>query len=273
MSIRLQTVPALTGLVWVKKGLRTFFRQPLAMGGIFFLFMGCVSLLSMLPVLGPLLALCITPAGTLGLMVATRQVEQGQFPMPHILFAALRSQEARKPMLQLGLVYGLSFLLVMGISTLIDDGTLAQMYLGEAKPEVEHVDLGALQAAMWMVFLLYLPLAFVFWHAPALVYWHRISPLKSLVFSGLACWRNKGALLVYGVAWMGVMIVISILMGVLIAMLGGPKQVGMIVMPIMMMVAAMFFTSLDFTFRDSFVTDDDTTTRDNSESLKNFSNQ
>lgn len=257
MGIRLHSVSASTGWTWVTKGLRTFFRQPLAMGGLFFLFMGCISLLSMVPKVGALLALAITPAGTLGLMVATRQAEQGQFPMPNQLFAALRSEHSRMSMLQLGFIYGVSFLLVMGLSTFVDGGTLAQLYLGQEKPDAEKVDLPALQTAMWMVLCLYLPLAFVFWHAPALVYWHGISPVKSLFFSALACWRNKGALLVYGLGWLGVMIGISVVMGLLMSMLGGPDRASMIVMPIMLMVAAMFFTSLDFTFRDSFVTDND----------------
>jgi hypothetical protein len=262
VSIHLHNVPAKTGWTWVQQGLRTFFRQPLAMGGIFFLFMGCVTLLSLIPVVGAFLALSITPACTLGLMLATRQAEQGQFPMPHVLFAALHSKHTRKPMLQLGLIYGLSLLLVMGLSTFVDGGTLAQLYFGDGTPEPEQVDVDALQKAMWLVVLLYMPLGFVFWHAPALVYWHGISPVKSLFFSALACWRNKGALFVYGLGWMGVMTGISIVMGMLMSALGGPEKASMILMPVMMMMAAMFFTSLDFTFRDSFVADNDDNTPD-----------
>ena len=58
--------------------------------------------------------------------------------------------------------------------------------------------------AMWVSMALYLPLSMLFWHAPALVYWQQIEPLKSLFFSFMACWQNKGAMLVYLLAWMGV---------------------------------------------------------------------
>lgn len=240
------------------------------MAGLFFLFMGCVSLLSMIPVVGALLALGITPAFTLGLMKASRQAEEGTFPMPHQLFAALRSEQTRKPMLQLGLLYGLSFLLMLGFSTLMDGGALFQLYFGQGKPETEEVDLLAVQAAMHLLMLLSLPLAFVFWHAPALVYWHGISPVKSMFFSVMACWRNKAAFFIYCIGWMGVMIAASVLMGVLISLLGGAEKAGVLVLPVMMMMAAMFFTSLDFTFRDSFVTDDNITTRDNAASSDAF---
>jgi hypothetical protein len=252
------------GLQWIKQGVRTFWRQPLALSSLFFLFMACISLLSMLKFVGALLALSITPAMTLGLMVATRQAEQGQFPMPQVLFEAFRTPHARRPVLQLGLVYGLSFLFIMGISAFVDGGTLAQMYLSQGKPELEPADVGAFQTAVWLVLLLYLPMAFLFWHAPALVYWHGITPLKSLFFSALACWRNKGALLLYGLGWMGMMLGVSIVISLFVPMLGGLEQASVVFVPIMMMVAAMFFTSLDFTFRDSFVTDNDDHTPDDS---------
>jgi hypothetical protein len=42
--MKLQILPAKQGLLWVRLGIRTFWRQPLAMTGQFFLFMGLLSL-------------------------------------------------------------------------------------------------------------------------------------------------------------------------------------------------------------------------------------
>ena len=42
-----------------------------------------------------------------------------------------------------------------------------------------------------------------FWHAPALVYWGAQGWAKSLFFSTVAIWRNKGAFAVYGLGWIG----------------------------------------------------------------------
>lgn len=44
--MKLQLVPARQGLVWVRNGLRVFARQPLAMTGLFFMFMTGLSLLA-----------------------------------------------------------------------------------------------------------------------------------------------------------------------------------------------------------------------------------
>ena len=45
-AISLNIVPARTGMTWVKRGMQTFFKQPLALGGLFFMFMALVSLVS-----------------------------------------------------------------------------------------------------------------------------------------------------------------------------------------------------------------------------------
>ena len=37
--MRLQTVPARQGIVWVRQGFRAFFRQPLAFAGLFATFL------------------------------------------------------------------------------------------------------------------------------------------------------------------------------------------------------------------------------------------
>ena len=104
--MRLNIVPARTGALWVKLGIQTFFKQPLALAGLFFMFMATMTVASLVPVIGFVLAMTLLPAATLGLMAATREATQGRFPMPAILVAAFRAgkQEARA-MLTLGALY------------------------------------------------------------------------------------------------------------------------------------------------------------------------
>ena len=45
--MKLNIIPARHGALWVKLGIRTFLRQPLALSGLFFIFMAVLSLLSM----------------------------------------------------------------------------------------------------------------------------------------------------------------------------------------------------------------------------------
>jgi hypothetical protein len=251
--MKLQIVPAKQGLVWVKQGIRTFWRQPLAFTGLFFLFMAWVSLLSMVPIIGAALALLVLPAATLGLMVATEQAASGKFPMPTVMLVAFRAGQQRlKAMLQLGVLYALSFLAVMAISALVDGGGFAKVYLANAPITPEVVNDTDFQTAMWLTTIMYVPLSMLFWHAPALVHWHGVPPLKSLFFSAIACWRNLGAFALYLLAWAGVFVAGAMLILLISSALGGNDLSAAVLMPGALLMAAMFFTSVYFSVKDCF---------------------
>ena len=112
--MKLNVVPASTGLSWVKLGVKTFFRQPLAMSGLFFMFMAVVSVLSVVPFIGTAVSLALVPAATVGLMAASREALAGRFPMPVLLLTAFRSgQDRARAMLILGGMYAGALLLVV----------------------------------------------------------------------------------------------------------------------------------------------------------------
>jgi len=251
--MKLNIVPPRTGLVWVRQGIRTFWKQPLAMSGLFFLFMAWVSVASMIPLVGNVLALVLLPAMTMGLMAATAVAEQGQFPMPGILLVAFRSGQAGvKDMLVLGGLYAFGFIAVMGISTAVDGGLFAGVYLMGAPITPDKVNNPAFQNAMWLAMALYIPLSMMFWHAPALLHWHGVPPVKSLFFSLVACWRNLGAFSVYTLAWMGVFLSAGMVMLFAISLIGEQSLAETVITPVALLMAAMFFTSVYFSVRDCF---------------------
>jgi hypothetical protein len=100
--------------------------------------------------------------------------------------------------------------------------------------------------------VLYLPVSVLFWHAPALVHWHGLPPVKSLFFSAVVCFRNAGAYIVFGLTWMLVLMGIGVGLTLITGMLTSPETAATMVMPTALLMAAMFSTSLYFTFRDSF---------------------
>ncbi len=254
--MKLNTVPAKTGWLWVRLGVQTFFRQPLAMAGLFFMFMGVVSLLSTIPVFGSALSLALLPAATLGLMTAARQATEGRFPMPTVLASAFAAGKQRMhAMLQLGGLYAAGFLLIMGLSALFDGGKFAGVYLNGEPITRELANDADFQQALWVGMGLYFPLAILFWHAPALVHWHGVSPVKSLFFSAMACWQNKGALLVYALSWLGLFMAGGMVLSLVTALAGSEQLAGVLVLPSVLLMASMFFTSTYFTFRDSFALD------------------
>ncbi|KRC01257.1 hypothetical protein ASE11_06450 [Hydrogenophaga sp. Root209] len=250
--MKLHLVPARTGLQWVKLGMKTFFRQPLAMSGLFFMFMATVSVLSLIPLLGTVISLALVPAATLGLMAATREAVQGRFPMPSTLVSGLRGTPVQtRNMLVLGALYAAGLLLVLGVATL---------FAGEAIPPpdanaevtAEVVRASLANQGLLAGLVVYLPVLMAFWHAPALVHWHGVSPGKSLFFSFMACWGNKGAMLMYSLGWIGVFMLVGLFMSLLGAFLGGAAALNIVLYPAVLFMASMFHTSIYFTFVDSF---------------------
>lgn len=253
--MKLVLVRAAAGKDWVKLGMRTFFRRPLALGGLFFMFMALMTLVSKLPLVGLVLAMVLLPGGTLGLMAAAREADAGRFPMPVILITAFRTDaRQRRDMLVLGALYALGFLIALGGSWLVDGGGFARVYLGGDMPAGELMMEGSFQGAMWAFISLHLPLSLLFWHAPALVHWQGLSPLKSLFFSAVACLRNLRAFLVFGLAWLATLLALMVLVTTLLSLLGLGQAVGDVLFPLLMLMAAMFFSSLYFSFRDCFET-------------------
>jgi hypothetical protein len=173
--------------------------------------------------------------------------------MPLILFTAFRAGPDKvRAMLKLGAMYAGGFMLAMGASYLIDGGGFARLYLGGSAPTAELLQSPDFQSAMWVFIGLHLPLSLMFWHAPALVFWNDLPPLKSMFFSIVACFRNFWAFTVFGLSWMGTAVLAVLALGTLGQLLGNPGLLGVLLFPALMLLAAMFFTSLYFSYRDSF---------------------
>lgn len=237
--MKLNIVPARTGITWVKLGIQTFFKQPLALAGLFFMYMAAATLASLIPFVGVVLALAIVPAATLGLMAATLEATKGRFPMPAILVSAFRAgQQRARAMMVLGFLYAAACLLIVSVVPLFFDVPVSRE--SALAPEMQGV--------MLVIMALYLPVSILFWHAPALVHWHGVTPVKSLFFSAVVCFRNAGAYVLFGLTWM----VVLMLIGLAVSLLASPEAAAALVMPAALLMAAMFSSSLYFTFRDSF---------------------
>ena len=254
--MKLHVVPARTGALWVRQGIRTFWKQPIALSGLFFMFMALMSVSSLVPVIGSFFALMLLPAASLGLMAATREVDLGKFPMPMILASGFRAgKERKRDMLVLGLLYALGFIGVMGLSMLVDGGDFAKLYLVGGALDRETLMTPEFQNAMWLSMLLYLPLSAVFWHAPALVHWHGVPAIKSLFFSTVACLSNWRAFLVFGLLWSFIFLLTALVITLISSFTGDSEFASLALLPAMLMLAAMFFCSTYYSFRDSFVSD------------------
>ena len=274
--MKLQIVPASTGVQWVQAGLRTFKRQPMALCALFTTYLLCLTLIStisqifsvipgigsFLALLGPLIALGLLPAISLTMMVAASEAAHDRRPQLNLLLVAFRGDRARtRAMIELGVFYVMGLLLIIGLSAVFDGGNFANIYLGRTPLTKEIAETDGFQTAMLACMILYLPLSMLFWHAPSLVYWHNVPPVKALFFSIVACLRNLGAFVVYFLAWVAVAICLAVAMSLVIGLLSFVLPLGLGFMnglSLMMAVLLItpFFTSIVFTFRDCFAPPD-----------------
>jgi hypothetical protein len=247
--VKLNIVPARTGIQWVKLGVQTFLKQPLALAGLVFMYSAVGLVLSALPGIGILLAGMLVPAATLGLMAATAEATEGRFPMPTVLLSAFRAGRQRaRAMLVLGILYAVGSLAATLLGQLAGNAPLVTPPPGMDPRQAPQLDTGT-----FVGWLLHMPLLLLFWHAPALVHWHGVPPAKSLFFSAVACLRNFWAFTLYSFAWGALLLVSMSVLGTLGLVLGGQALAQSIVLPTFLLVATMSVTSVYFTFRDCFI--------------------
>ncbi len=252
--MKLNSVPARTGLTWIGLGFQTFRRQPFALGGIFFLCLGAALILKLLPFAGWIASMVLAPAFQLGVFSATRKATQGEFPMPSTAFEGLRSGPGRRHLLILGVMFAASmFFQATLVLTIAPMGEIPVATDGTVVAEDVAKAINPLSLLLSGVFHLLIYLTF--FHTPALAYWHNVPPVKAIFFSVAAFWANKGAMMVFLFAWTGIMFLglgVSVQIGIL---MGGLAAAGTLFSITMLLLAAVFSASMYFCYQDSFISD------------------
>ena len=257
--MRLQLVSPRQGALWVRQGFAVFVKQPMGFAGLFATFLFAVFGLTLLPVVGPLLLLALLPLGSLGFMVATRNALEGRFPLPRAFIEPLRTGRAQLlAIAKLGLIYAATTWAILALSDWIDGGALDALMeaqaSGSSSPDLIAAKLSdpRLEAGVLLRFGLLGLLSVPFWHAPALVHWGSQGAAKALFFSTVACWRNKGAFVVYSLTWLAVFVLFALVANLVFGLIGRPQLVPFVAMPASLIFSTVFYASLYFTFADCF---------------------
>ncbi len=266
--MRLRVVPAARGATWLRQGFAVFGRKPLAFAALFTAFLFFALLTALVPFVGPLLLLAALPLVSLGFMRATQHTLKGKFPTLAVFVTPLRrDRRVALALLKLGLVYAVATMAVMTLSDIADGGTFEalQEAMGDSRGDTEAGReqiarlLGdpRLTGGMLLRLALAALLALPFWHAPALAHWAGQGWGQALFSSTIACWRNRAAFLVYGLAWVGVIGAFGIAVNLLAALFARPQLIALVAVPAGLLFSTVFYASLYFTFADCFAADDE----------------
>lgn len=261
MGLKLHTVPARQGWAWTRDGLRLFVRRPMVFTGLFAMALLGVLILMTVPVIGGVLGMAFLPLLTLGFMIASRQALRGEAFGPGVYLDGLRGPAPqRKAMLALCLGYALASIAVIELAHLIDGGSFERLQValsrGDAGRDAVEAELANPLLAQGMLARVTLAtlVSVPFWHAPALVLWGGQGAGQALFSSTLAVWRAKGAFTVYSLAWLLLVVLVGAAVAALFLLLDLRSLVSVLSVPLGLMFSAAFYTSLWFSFTNSFGT-------------------
>ena len=257
VRIRLRSPSAVAGLLWIRRGFRTFWRRPLGFFGLYLFVVACL-IVAMLSPFALLVVIILLPMLSLGFMLATEDVLNDLPLRPSVFWTPLvMSKQARHALLAIGLVYVATSVAIALLADSIDGGEARRWAEKLMTPRTdgqmpEVPPLSALGAAVLLfksfgVALVSIPL----WHAPALVHWGRQGVAQAMFSSVVAIWRTRAAFSMFVLGWVTVALGFGMLIVVLAAALGA-AAVSLAAFICLVALTATFYVSIWFGFVDTF---------------------
>lgn len=235
-------LPFSAGWFWIRHGFELFRRQPLAMFFWSVLTSFLITLSYAIPLIGQVALIILTPMLTFLTLCACRNIDRGIRMLPGMWLLPLRELGVKPRLIRLGLAY---FACSMGaaiIATLPFLDTL--MTAMDVQGQIDYTALSLAMRGPLVTFgILYVAISALFWHAPALIGWHRIRLTQALFFSMVACWRNKWAFLLYALSWAGIFFGLEIASDLLIQMGMSATLMQWILTPANIFIAAVLYCS------------------------------
>jgi hypothetical protein len=241
------------GAAWLPEGWRLFKTAPFGWFALVFAYWLLMTLASIVPFIGVVLASAMVPAFAVGFMAAGRAAAAGGALELSLLFEGFRHEPRSQA--RLGAVYVACLALVLGVSAAIDGGALARWMLTGARPGEETLQSGEFLGALVAAAMLYAPVMMMFWFAPPLAAWHGTGAAKALFFSFYGCLLNWRPFLAYGVVTAIIAVGVPFL-AVVVLMLAtrGASAVPIVslVFPLLLVLLPTLFASFYASYRDVF---------------------
>jgi uncharacterized membrane protein len=206
-----RAVPAARGWNWIAEGWQLFRRQPGAW--IAFVIVALLIFIGMalIPLLGSLAGMVLTPVFAGGIFFACREQDQGRPLSVSHLFAGFR--ERFGTLLSIGFIYlGISIAVTLAVAVVTGAGMWTLLGSGTDAETIAGMGLTFVLAGLIM-FALLLPVFMALWFAPALAMFHQQGPAEAMKASFVACLKTIPPFLIYSVIALLLALVASIPLG------------------------------------------------------------
>lgn len=249
----MQTFPASLGWQWIKEGFALFRKQPAELSTLFLSYFFLMIVVGIIPFFGQLLPLIMIPVFAIAFMQACADVEQGKKVFPNLLLTGFRSP-AFGTLLKLGALYVVAIILAIAASSLIDNGVFFKAVTGQIKLDEETVQGSNMSMAMLFAAVVYIPAAMAFWYAAPLIAWQRMGLMQAIFYSFFSVRRAGKAFLVYGLAWIGIGILLPVFVSGIIGIVTGGRSVitMMILMTLSIVMTVIMYCSFYPTYTHLF---------------------
>ena len=242
--MQINMLPAGAGFSWLREGMRLFGRQPIGLPAMVVVYLMMLLAPALLPIVGIAISGVLAPFASVGLLTVCRDVAAGRLPTPMAFAQPFKPTPARAQLLRLGIINAILLLVVATLATL----------LAPEPPSSPPQTLSELPLdALLMQLLLYLPVMAVMWFAPVLAGWHTMAPGKAMFGSVVACWRNFGALLIFGVAAGAFTLAVSVAAVMLLtAVVSSREMLSIVLAPLALILMSIVQASLYPMYRSIF---------------------
>ena len=241
-----------SGWAWVKRGFALFRRQPAELLTLFFAYMFMNMAIGLIPVLGQILPFILIPVFAMSFMEACECIEREEKVSPKLLLVAFRAPALRR-LLALGVLYLPAIAAAIFISSWFDGGALYEFLTSTEAFDPKDLPADRLFSGMLAAALAYVPALMAFWFAAPLIMWKNMSVGKAMFYSFFSVWRAGRTFLAFAGVWMLIAGIVPTIVSVIIAIIiGDPRLVVLLMMPVSALLTTVLYCSFHPTYRDTF---------------------
>jgi hypothetical protein len=259
VKIHLRSLPAAAGLFWIRRGFRAFARRPAGFMGLFGLVLLMIGVMKILPPAVQIVLLTLMPLLSLGFMLATADVLDDLPIRPGVFWRPMTTgPQARRALINIGLVYLVVLLLIAFFGDRIDGGEFLRWMDAMSKPTPDGKMPVLTPLSGWATVVLLLNMFGVaivsipLWHAPALVHWGRHGAAQAMFSSIVAIWRTRAAFVAYILGWCAVGLLFLLATTLLAVLVDNVTLAALLMLPVGWALSAIFYITIWFGFVDTF---------------------
>ena len=217
-KIQPNVVAVFEGRDWLLHGYNIFKKQPLVWILTLLAYWTAMFLFGLIPIVGLLVSLVISPGIAFGFICLARAVDQNQPVPPRIIISGFTGSK-KFDLILLGFYYCGSLFLIFMLIMLLNDKSLINLVNNPDLQIKSETQSGSFfNIKILTVLILYIPIQMIFWFAPQLVVWGNLNSLKAMFYSFFAVLLNWKSFITYLLTWIMILVGISIFIALLISL-------------------------------------------------------